>query len=100
MMSMRLVLPVAALALTLGMAGESYAQGSSPTQVRPAQMPQSSECADLLRQVEIEMPSAVGLRVAAAESDIQEARELCNSGQPAEGAAMLRGVLNDVHEGG
>jgi hypothetical protein len=100
MMSVRFVLPVAALALTLGMAGESYAQGSSSTQVRPAQMPQASECDELMQQVEIEMPSAVGLRVAAAQSDIEEARELCNSGQPREGAAILRGVLNDVHEGG
>ena len=46
------------------------------------------------------MPSAVGLRVPNAQKDIAEARELCNSGQPAEGEAMLRGVLDSVHEGG
>ena len=46
------------------------------------------------------MPSAVGLRVANAEKNVQEARELCNSGQANEGRAMLRGVLSDVHEGG
>jgi hypothetical protein len=99
-MTLRLVLPLAAMTLTLGMVGQGYAQGSSSPQVRPAQMPQANECDELMRQVEIEMPSAVGLRVHAAESDIAEARELCNSGQPQEGAAILRGVLNDVHEGG
>jgi hypothetical protein len=96
-MSLRIVLPIAAL--TLGMVA-ACAQDPSPTQMRLAQMPAEDECDQLLRQVEIEMPSAVGLRVAGAQSDIQEARELCNSGQPEEGAAMLRGVLESVHEGG
>jgi hypothetical protein len=99
-MALRLVLPVAAVALALGMAGEIYAQSSSSTQVRPAQAPAPSRCDNLLQQVEIEMPSAVGLRVHAAESDVQEARELCSSGQEDEGAAILQGVLNDLHEGG
>lgn len=99
-MSVRFVLPVAAVALTLGIVGESYAQGSSSTQVRPAQMPQASECDELLRAVEIEMPGAVGLRVAAAQRDIREAQELCNSGHPEEGIPLLRGVLDSVHEGG
>ena len=99
-MALRFVLPVAAVALTLGMAGEIYAQGSSSTQVRPAQAPAPSRCDELLRQAEIEMPSAVGLRVAAAQSDLQEARELCNSGQEEEGITILRGVLDSVHEGG
>jgi hypothetical protein len=46
------------------------------------------------------MPSAVGLRAHDARDDINEARQLCNSGQEQEGMAILRGVLNDVHEGG
>ena len=46
------------------------------------------------------MPGAVGLRVADARKDIQEAQELCNSGHPEEGIALLRGVLDSVHEGG
>jgi hypothetical protein len=96
-MSLRIVLPITAL--TLGMVA-SCAQDPSPTQMRLAQMPAESECDLLLREIEIEMPSAVGLRVAGAESDIEEGRELCNSGQPEEGAAMLRGVLDSVHEGG
>ncbi|HEX5078449.1 MAG TPA: hypothetical protein VFV80_04810 [Geminicoccaceae bacterium] len=99
-MSVRLILPVAAAALALGMASASHAQSSSSTQIRPAQMPEGGPCDDLLRQVQIEMPSAVGLRVANAEKNVQEARELCNSGQANEGRAMLRGVLSDVHEGG
>ena len=99
-MSVRFVLPVAAVALTLGIAGGSYAQDPAPTQVRPAQMPQATECDELLRAVEIEMPGAVGLRVADAQKDIREAQELCNSGHPEEGIPLLRGVLDSVHEGG
>jgi hypothetical protein len=96
----RVLFPVAAMALTLGMGSDGYAQSSSPTQVRPAQMPQASGCDELMRAVEIEMPSAVGLRVHDARDDIREAQELCNSGQEEEGMAILRGVLESVHEGG
>jgi hypothetical protein len=99
-MFVRFVLPMAAVALTLGIVGASHAQDPSSVQVRPAQAPQPSRCEELMQAVEIEMPSAVGLRVAAAQADLQEARELCNSGQEAEGIGILRGVLNDVHEGG
>jgi hypothetical protein len=99
-MSVRFVLPVAAVVLALGMMGEGYAQGTSSTQIRPAQAPQASRCDELLQAVEIEMPSAVGLRVAAAQKDIREARELCNSGREEEGIPILQGVLNSVHEGG
>jgi hypothetical protein len=53
-----------------------------------------------MRAVDIEMPSAVGMRVAAAQSDIREAQELCSSGREQEGIAILRGVLDSVHEGG
>jgi hypothetical protein len=31
-------------------------------------------------------------------SDVREARELCNSGHPEEGNAMLRGVLNSLND--
>jgi hypothetical protein len=99
-MSVRSVLPAAGVALALAAGSGCSTQSSSPAQVRPAQMPQETRCDELLRAVEIEMPSAVGLRVAGARDDIREARELCNSGQEQEGAAILEGVLNDVHEGG
>jgi hypothetical protein len=99
-MPARFFLPAVTAALALAAVSGCSSQPSSTAQVRPAQMSARSDCDQLLSQVEIEMPSAVGLRVAAARSDIQEARELCNSGQPEEGAAMLRGVLESVHEGG
>jgi hypothetical protein len=86
--------------LTLGMVGGSYAQDPSSTEVRPAQAPAPSRCDALLNAVQIEMPSAVGMRVADAQSDIREAQELCNSGQEQEGMTILRGVLDSVHEGG
>ena len=47
---------------------------------------------------DIEMPTAIGSRLADAQSDVREARELCNSGHPEEGIPMLRGVLNSLHE--
>jgi hypothetical protein len=100
MMTVRFLLPMAAVALTLGMVGDGYAQSSPPTQVRPAQMPAPSGCDELMQAVEIEMPSAVGLRVHEARRDVQDAQELCNSGQEEEGMAILRGVLDSVHEGG
>jgi hypothetical protein len=83
-MIVRILLPVAAAALLLVAGGDGYAQSPSPTQVRPAQMPRGA-CDELLRAVEIEMPSAVGLRVPDARDDISEARQLCNSGQEQEG---------------
>jgi hypothetical protein len=97
-MYVRFILPAAAVVLALGMATGSYAQGSSSTQMRPAQAPQAGPCDDLLRAVEIDMPGAVGARVAAAERDIRDAQELCNSGRPEEGRTLLRGVLSSVHD--
>jgi hypothetical protein len=98
-MSLRFVLPLAAVALTLGMASETYAQDSSSTRVRPAQMPAASRCDDLLRAVEIELPNAA-VRVADARKGYQEAQELCNSGRSGEGIPILREILNSVYEGG
>jgi hypothetical protein len=93
----RVLVSAAALALTLGVGGESYAQTSSSAQVRPAQMPRASGCDQLMRAVEIEMPTAAGVRVLDAQRETREAQELCNSGQEAEGMSMLRGVLNSLH---
>jgi hypothetical protein len=61
-------------------------------------MSQLSECDLLARQVEAQMPTAVGYRVPAAQADLQEARELCSSGQSEEGVAILRGTLLDMNE--
>ena len=98
MINVRLLLPMSAVALALGVVSDGHAQSSSSTQVRPAQMPRGA-CNELLRAVEIEMPSAV-LGVHEARRDISEAQELCNSGQEQEGMSLLRGVLNSVYEGG
>ena len=97
-MSVRSVLPAAAIALAVGTLSGCSTQESSSAQVRPAQMSQLSECDQLARQVEAQMPTAVGYRVPAAQADLQEARELCNSGQSEEGVAILRGTLLDMNE--
>ena len=97
-MNARLLLPVGALVLTLGAVSDGLAQSSSPTQIRPAQMPRGA-CDPLLRAVEIEMPTAV-LWVQDARRDVSEAQELCRSGHEQEGMAMLRGVLGSIYEGG
>ena len=97
-MPVRSVLSVAVAALALAAAGGCSSHDSSTAQVRPAQMPRQSQCDQLLRAVEIEMPTAMGSRIADAQSDVREARELCHSGHPEEGVPMLRGVLKSLHE--
>jgi hypothetical protein len=101
-MSVRSILPVAAIALAVGAVGGCSTQESSSTQVRPAQMGQLSECDVLARQVEQRMPTAMATRVGGlshAEDDLREAQNLCRSGQPEEGATMLRGILDYMNEG-
>jgi hypothetical protein len=97
-MSLRIVVPM--VVLTLAMAAGGCAQNSSSTQIRSAQMPAGSGCDELLRQVEIEMPMTVAAQVPSARSDVQEAQELCHSGQSEEGISILRGVLASMHEAG
>ena len=62
-MPVRSVLSVAVAALALA-AGGCSSHDSSTAQVRPAQMPRQSQCDQLLRAVEIEMPTAMGSRIA------------------------------------
>lgn len=105
-MPVRFVSPVAAVALAFGaVSGCSSTdsnrwaeQSSSSVEMRPAQMAARSECEELERRVEIGMPSAFGLHVRDAQEDLAEARELCNSGRTDEGAEMLRGILDYMHE--
>lgn len=97
-MPVRSVLPFAVAALALAAVGGCSSHDSSTAQVRPAQMPQQSQCDQLLRAVEIDMPTAIASRIADAQSDVREARELCSSGHPEQGTLMLRGVLNSLHE--
>jgi len=97
-MPVRSVLPVAVAALALAAVSGCSSHDSSTAQVRPAQMPRQSQCDQLLGAVEIEMSTAIGSRIADAQSDVREARELCNSGHAEEGIPMLRGVLNSLHD--
>ena len=98
-MPVRFVLPVVALGLAVTVPGQLAAQGSSPTEIRPAQGAESGPCDDLVQRVESGMPSAVHIRIADAQEDLREAQELCNSGQSQEGRAILRQILGYMHEG-
>jgi hypothetical protein len=98
-MPMRFVLPVAAVGLVVIASGQLAAQSSSPTQIRPAQVPQAGPCDALVQQVEDRMPTAVGFRLHDVQDDLSEAQELCNSGQPEQGTAILREILNYMNEG-
>jgi hypothetical protein len=98
-MPVRFVLPVAALWLAVIASGPLAAQGSSPAQIRPAQVPEAGPCEALMQQVEDRMPTAVGFRLHDVQDDLSEAQELCNSGQPEEGNAILRGILSYMNEG-
>jgi hypothetical protein len=60
-MSVRSVLPMAAVALALIAPGQLAAQGAS-TQVRPAQGTSGGPCDDLLQRVEARMSTALALR--------------------------------------
>jgi hypothetical protein len=96
-MLVRFVLPVAALGLAVIAPGQAAAQGSS-TQVRPAQVTDPGPCAALEREVEIAMSSGVGFRIHDAQQDLRQAQDLCNSGQSAQGTAMLRQILGYIRE--
>jgi hypothetical protein len=90
---------MAAVALALGAGAgctsnspAEIADDAGSTQVRPAQMA-TSECDELAQRVEGRMPTAKGYRVTYAQKDLQEARDLCHSGQTEEGKAILHGIL-------
>jgi hypothetical protein len=99
LMHVRLVLPVAAIGLALITQGcQLTAHGSPSTQIRPAQVNETSQCDDLLQQIEARMSTAVAFRVRSAAAGLAQAQELCNSGQPEQGMAILmrvRGYMND-----
>jgi hypothetical protein len=98
-MPVRFVLPAAAIGLALIASGcQSVPHGSSSTQIRPAQVNETSQCDDLLQQVEARMSTALAFRVRSAAAGLQQAQELCNSGQPEQGMAILhrvRSYMND-----
>jgi hypothetical protein len=99
LMRVRLVLPVAAIGLALITQGcQLAAHGSPSTQIRPAQVNETSTCDNLLQQVEARMSTALAFKVRSAAAGLAQAQELCNSGQPEQGMAILmrvRGSMND-----
>jgi hypothetical protein len=99
LMPARFLLPMAAIGLALAASGcQSVPHGSSSTQIRPAQVNETSPCDDLLQQVEARMSTALAFRVHSAAADLQQAQEFCDSGQPEQGMAILhrvRSYMND-----
>jgi hypothetical protein len=97
-MSVRFALPVIAVGLAVIAPGQLAAQGASSTQVRPAQETAPGPCDALMREVESAIPSGVAFRVHDAQQDLRQAQDLCNSGQSAQGNAMLRQILGYIRE--
>jgi hypothetical protein len=98
-MSMRSMVPVAAIGLALIASGcQSSPHGSASPQVRPAQVNETSPCDDLLQQVEARMSTAVAFKVPSSAAGLRQARELCNSGRPEEGMPILRQVLGSMND--
>src|SRR5262245_58465282 len=95
-MSVRFVLPVAAVGLALIASGQLAAQGT-PTQVRPAQAAQTSQCDTLLQQVQSRMNTALAVNTPGAAADIRHAQDLCNSGQPDQGIAILHRLRSTMN---
>jgi hypothetical protein len=99
LMRMRLVLPVAVTGLALITQGcQLAAHGSPSTQIRPAQVNETSQCDDLLQQVDARMSTALAFRVRSAAAGLRQAQELCNSGQPEQGMAILQRVRSYMND--
>jgi hypothetical protein len=98
-MPVRLMLPVAAIGLALTAPGCQLApHDPTSTQIRPAQVNETSQCDDLLQQVEARMSTALAFKVRSAAASLRQAQELCNSGHPEQGIPILmrvRGSMND-----
>jgi hypothetical protein len=67
---------MAAVGLALIASGPLAAQGT-PTQIRPAQGTEASQCDPLLEQVQSRMNTALAVKVRDAAADIREAQDLC-----------------------
>ena len=98
-MHVRFVLSVAAIALALVASGCQLAPHGSPSsQIRPAQVNATSQCDQLQQQVEARMSTAVAVKVPSATAGLGQAQELCNSGQPEQGIAILQRVLGSMND--
>ena len=94
-MSVRFMLPMAVAGLALIASGQLAAQGT-PTQVRPAQA-QPTQCDPLLQQVQSRMNTALAVNTAGAAASIREAQDLCNSGHPDQGMAILHRLRSTMN---
>jgi hypothetical protein len=96
-MSFRTALPAAAVGLAL-MAGCQSAdqgdQGSSPTAIRPASVTAAGPCDALVQEVQDRTPTALGMRMRDVRDDLRQAQELCDSGRPNQGRAILHNILD------
>jgi hypothetical protein len=95
-MSVRFMLPMAAAGLALIAAGQLAAQGT-PTQVRPAQGAQTSQCDPLLQQMQSRMNTALAVNTPGAAGSIRQAQDLCNSGHPDQGMAILHQLRSTMN---
>jgi hypothetical protein len=87
---------MAAAGLALIASGQLAAQGT-PTQVRPAQGAQTSQCDPLLQQMQSRMNTALAVNTPGAAASIREAQDLCNSGRTAEGMAVLHRLRSTMN---
>ena len=95
-MSVRFMLPIAAAGLALIASGQLAAQGT-PTQIRPAQGAGAGQCDPLLQQVQSRMDTALAVNTPGAAASIREAQDLCNSGHPDQGMAILHHLRSTMN---
>ncbi len=74
-MSVRFMLPMAAAGLALIASGQLAAQGT-PTQIRPAQGAEASQCDALLQQVQSRMDTALAVNVRPAPPQMSVGRRI------------------------
>jgi hypothetical protein len=95
-MSLRTVLPVAAVGVALIAScqlADQADQGSSPSVIRPAST-EAGPCDPDVQEVQDRIPTALAMRMRDVRDDLRQAQELCASGRPQEGRAMLHNILD------
>jgi hypothetical protein len=96
-MSLRTALPLAAVGLALIAScqlADHADQGSSPAVIRPASGTAAGPCDELVQEVQDRIPTALAMRMPDVRDDLRQAQELCNSGRPKDGSAMLHNILD------
>jgi hypothetical protein len=92
MMIKRLVVPAGAAALALTITPVLAAGTSTTARTTTAQ----TQCAQLERTIDAQMPDALPGQVAKSTKERQEGAQLCNSGKTEEGVTMLQRALTDA----